>query len=57
MSLSHCNFYAILELPEGTHEYKFQVDGVWIHNQSQPVTRYIKKYAPISIGNYTHLYT
>ena len=55
MSLSHCNFYAILELPEGTHEYKFLVDGVWIHNQSQPVTRYIKKYAPISIANYTYL--
>ena len=39
MILSERNFYAVLDLPEGNHEYKFQVDGVWQHNNREPVTR------------------
>ena len=39
MNLSENNFYAILDLPEGNHEYKFQVDGLWQHNNKEPVTR------------------
>lgn len=29
---SQGEFSAILELPEGEHEYKFCVDGRWIHD-------------------------
>lgn len=32
MNYSHGEFTAILELPEGEHEYKFNVDGRWIHD-------------------------
>ena len=28
----HGDFSAIVELPQGTHEYKFYVDGKWIHD-------------------------
>ena len=42
MNLSESNFYCVLELPEGNHEYKFKVDGVWQHNNKEPVTRYVK---------------
>jgi len=38
MNLSESNFYCVLELPEGNHEYKFKVDGVWQHNNKEPVT-------------------
>ncbi len=27
---SHDDFYTIIDLPEGTHEYKFFVDGSWV---------------------------
>ena len=27
---SHGDFYTIIDLPEGTHEYKFYVDGNWV---------------------------
>lgn len=30
-SSSHSNFVTILNLPEGSHQYKFRVDGVWKH--------------------------
>lgn len=36
--LSHCshnNFVAILDLPEGEHQYKFFVDGQWTHDPSE----------------------
>ena len=35
MLFSFCSqgeFSAIIELPEGEHEYKFCVDGRWIHD-------------------------
>ncbi|KAM4809697.1 5'-AMP-activated protein kinase subunit beta-1 isoform 1-T1 [Rhinophrynus dorsalis] len=34
---SHNNFVAILDLPEGEHQYKFFVDGQWTHDPSEPV--------------------
>lgn len=30
--LSQGEFSTIIELPEGEHEYKFCVDGRWIHD-------------------------
>ena len=30
----HGDFSAVVELPEGTHEYKFYIDGKWIHDPS-----------------------
>ncbi|XP_072130050.1 5'-AMP-activated protein kinase subunit beta-2-like [Mobula birostris] len=35
---SHNDFVAILDLPEGEHQYKFFVDGQWAHDPSEPVT-------------------
>ncbi|XP_041064453.1 5'-AMP-activated protein kinase subunit beta-2-like isoform X2 [Carcharodon carcharias] len=35
---SHNDFIAILDLPEGEHQYKFFVDGQWAHDPSEPVT-------------------
>lgn len=32
---SHNNFVAILDLPEGEHQYKFYVDGQWTHDPSE----------------------
>ena len=29
---SHGEFATIIELPEGEHQYKFFVDGTWIHD-------------------------
>ena len=34
LSFSHGDFYTILDLPEGDHQYKFFVDGQWL---SSPV--------------------
>ncbi|XP_039078555.1 LOW QUALITY PROTEIN: 5'-AMP-activated protein kinase subunit beta-1-like [Hyaena hyaena] len=31
------NFVAILDLPEGEHQYKFFVDGQWTHDPSEPI--------------------
>ncbi|XP_054708272.1 5'-AMP-activated protein kinase subunit beta-1-like isoform X2 [Uloborus diversus] len=33
---SHGDFGLIVDVPEGQHEYKFQVDGQWIHAENQP---------------------
>ncbi|KFM77600.1 5'-AMP-activated protein kinase subunit beta-2, partial [Stegodyphus mimosarum] len=33
---SHGDFALILDVPEGDHQYKFQVDGQWIHAPGQP---------------------
>lgn len=33
---SHGDFALILEIPEGEHQYKFQVDGQWVHDPNQP---------------------
>uniref|UniRef100_A0A3B5BD26 Protein kinase AMP-activated non-catalytic subunit beta 2 n=1 Tax=Stegastes partitus TaxID=144197 RepID=A0A3B5BD26_9TELE len=35
--LVHNDFVAILDLPEGEHQYKFFVDGQWVHDPSEPV--------------------
>ncbi|XP_076859462.1 5'-AMP-activated protein kinase subunit beta-1b [Brachyhypopomus gauderio] len=37
LSKSHSNFVAILNLPEGRHQYKFCVDGHWTLDPAQPV--------------------
>lgn len=37
MIKSHGDFTAIVNLPEGQHEYKYYVDGQWIHNPRQPI--------------------
>ncbi|XP_045171012.1 5'-AMP-activated protein kinase subunit beta-1-like isoform X2 [Mercenaria mercenaria] len=34
----HGDFYTIINLPEGEHQYKFSVDGSWQHNASEPST-------------------
>lgn len=35
---SHGDFYTIVDLPEGEHQYKFYVDGQWQHNATEPST-------------------
>lgn len=40
---SHGDFYTIIDLPEGEHEYKFYVDGQWVLNPQEPT-------APNGIG-------
>uniref|UniRef100_A0AAJ7SKR5 5'-AMP-activated protein kinase subunit beta-2-like n=1 Tax=Petromyzon marinus TaxID=7757 RepID=A0AAJ7SKR5_PETMA len=37
LTKSHNDFVAILELPEGEHQYKFYVDGQWLHDPNEPV--------------------
>lgn len=37
LTRSQNNFVAILDLPEGEHQYKFYVDGQWTHDPSEPV--------------------
>ncbi|KAM8962182.1 5'-AMP-activated protein kinase subunit beta-1 isoform 1-T1 [Pelodytes ibericus] len=37
LTKSHNNFVAILDLPEGEHQYKFFVDGQWTHDPAEPV--------------------
>ncbi|XP_060166986.1 5'-AMP-activated protein kinase subunit beta-1 isoform X1 [Globicephala melas] len=37
LTRSHNNFVAILDLPEGEHQYKFFVDGQWTHDPSEPI--------------------
>ncbi|KAG7480609.1 hypothetical protein MATL_G00057940 [Megalops atlanticus] len=36
LTRSQNNFVAILDLPEGEHQYKFYVDGQWTHDPSEP---------------------
>lgn len=33
---SHGDFVCILDVPEGDHQYKFMVDGQWVHDQNEP---------------------
>lgn len=33
---SHGDFVVILDVPEGNHQYKFMVDGQWVHDQNEP---------------------
>jgi len=35
MAKSHGDFYTILNLPEGDHQYKFHVDGNWVANSNE----------------------
>ena len=35
MSCSQGDFTAIVDLPEGRHEYKFFVDGQWLHDPNE----------------------
>ncbi|KAJ8308608.1 hypothetical protein KUTeg_013482 [Tegillarca granosa] len=35
MAKSHGDFFTIVELPEGDHQYKFLVDGQWVHNPNE----------------------
>lgn len=30
------DFFTILDLPEGEHQYKFYVDGQWVHDPNEP---------------------
>ena len=34
-NFSRDNFTAIVELPEGRHQYKFFVDGDWVHDPGE----------------------
>lgn len=36
MTKSHGEFCTIIELPLGDHQYKFYVDGAWVHDPSEP---------------------
>ena len=36
LSKSHGDFYTIIDLPEGTHQYKFLVDGQWLCDMTEP---------------------
>ncbi|KAF5897681.1 5'-AMP-activated protein kinase subunit beta-1-like, partial [Clarias magur] len=36
LTRSQNNFVAIVDLPEGEHQYKFYVDGQWTHDPSEP---------------------
>ncbi|XP_013987506.1 5'-AMP-activated protein kinase subunit beta-1a isoform X1 [Salmo salar] len=37
LTRSQNNFVAIVDLPEGEHQYKFYVDGTWTHDPAEPV--------------------
>ena len=56
---SHGDFTAIVDLPAGRHEYKFFVDGQWLHDPNE-VTLYhsIPQYTTVyhSIPQYTTVY-
>lgn len=38
MTNSQGDFTAIVDLPEGEHQYKFYVDGDWLHNPDEPAS-------------------
>lgn len=44
LARSHGDFYTIVDLPEGEHEYKFYVDGQWVLKPSEPL-------APNGVGS------
>lgn len=39
MNRSVKDFVAIVDLAEGQHEYKFQVDGEWINDVNSPTLK------------------
>ncbi|CAH1262991.1 PRKAB2 [Branchiostoma lanceolatum] len=36
LNKSHNDFVTFIDLPQGRHEYKFYVDGQWVHNPDLP---------------------
>lgn len=38
---SQNTFVAIVDLPEGEHQYKFYVDGQWTHDPAEVSTYYL----------------
>ncbi|KAL4238142.1 5'-AMP-activated protein kinase subunit beta-2 [Mactra antiquata] len=36
LAKSHGDFFTIVDIPEGEHQYKYYVDGAWQHNASEP---------------------
>uniref|UniRef100_A0A0B6Y8K9 5'-AMP-activated protein kinase subunit beta-1 n=1 Tax=Arion vulgaris TaxID=1028688 RepID=A0A0B6Y8K9_9EUPU len=38
LAKSHGDFYTILDLPEGEHQYKFFVDGHWVSSPNDPMS-------------------
>lgn len=34
---SNGDFFTILDLPEGEHQYKFYVDGQWVHDPNEVI--------------------
>lgn len=50
MTNSQGDFTAIVDLPEGEHEYKFYVDGEWLHNPDEPASNN-------GLGSYNNIVT
>ncbi|KAF2983159.1 hypothetical protein EK904_001160 [Melospiza melodia maxima] len=48
---SHNDFVAILDLPEGEHQYKFFVDGQWVHDPSEVMLQALSLQILASSGN------
>ena len=48
---SQGEFSTIIELPEGEHEYKFCVDGRWIHDPNSVSTLHSKPHVLFSFVN------
>lgn len=51
---SQNTFVAIVDLPEGEHQYKFYVDGQWTHDPAE-VSYYLSNWSNKSLGH--SLYT
>lgn len=47
---SHNDFVAILDLPEGEHQYKFFVDGQWVHDPSEVTLKALSPQILPSLG-------
>lgn len=47
---SHNDFVAILDLPEGEHQYKFFVDGQWVHDPSEVTLKALSLQILSSLG-------
>lgn len=49
-SFSHNDFVAILDLPEGEHQYKFFVDGQWVHDPAEVIHEFhVTVLAPLGL--------
>lgn len=47
---SHGDFTTIVDLPEGEHQYKFLVDGQWVH-KAEEVRHHSKWCSSSVVGN------